>query len=496
MCRRTIPLACTLLALFCFLPAPVRHACASKIHKPVAAGTFYPKNAKDLTALIDRLSKNAPSRGFEVPAQAHVKALLMPHAGYVYSGSTAAYAGCVLLKNEFSRVIIMAPDHYVGFSGGAISDAAAYATPLGRVALDPDAARLRDLFPIFTSSPDSDAREHSIEVILPFLQHFLGRFKMIPIVMGPGNIDQYADAIDTIIDQNTLLVVSTDLSHYLPYRTAMARDRQTIEMILNCSIDRLSASENRACGIIPLQVLLRIAKRHGWKPVLLHYANNGDKSGPKQQVVGYATIAFFGEPQMKNNSESSGQLNREKGEVLIELARKTIAEQIGLEIDLPADFTAKLEDNVFQEQRGTFVTLTIDKRLRGCIGNLAPDRTILEGVRDNAINAAFHDPRFSPLKASEFQKIRIEVSLLSVPQPLQFTDGDDLLAKIRPDIDGLIIRKGIYSATFLPQVWEQLPDKRSFLEHLCMKAGLPASEWQKPGLKVFTYQVQYFEEGH
>ncbi len=496
MFRRTVPLACILLALFWLFPAPTPHACASRIRKPVAAGTFYPKSAKDLTALIDRLSKNARSAVIEVPKGAPVRALIMPHAGYIYSGSTAAYAGCVLSRGQFSKVIIMAPDHYVGFSGAVISDVTAYKTPLGRIALDPDADRLRKSFPMFTSSPASDAREHSIEVILPFLQHFLGRFKIIPIVMGPGNIDHYAEAIDTIIDRNTLLVVSTDLSHYLPYSRAEIRDRQTIAMILSRSIDRLAASRNNACGIIPLQVLLRVAGRHGWKPVLLHYGNSGDTAGPKQQVVGYATIAFFGEPQMKSETESSRQLSRQNGEVLIALARKTIAEHIGLEVDLPTDFSTKLEDKVFQERRGTFVTLTIDSRLRGCIGNLAPDRTLLEGVRDNAINAAFHDPRFSPLTESEFQKIRIEVSLLSAPQPLTFADADDLLAKIRPGVDGLIIRKGIYSATFLPQVWDQLPDKRSFLEHLCMKAGLPANEWQKPGLKVFTYQVQYFEEGH
>lgn len=199
---------------------------------------------------------------------------------------------------------------------------------------------------------------------------------------------------------------------------------------------------------------------------------------------------------MKKDKTPTQQISREKGGVLLELARRTIAEQLGLKPDAPADFSIKLEDKIFQAHRGTFVTLTIDGRLRGCIGNLAPDRTITEGVADNAINAAFHDPRFSPLTHSEFKKIQIEVSLLSEPQPLEFTDADDLLSKIRPGIDGLIIRKGIYSSTFLPQVWDQLPDKHSFLDHLCMKAGLPANEWQKPGLKVFTYQVQYFEEGH
>ena len=146
--------------------------------------------------------------------------------------------------------------------------------------------------------------------------------------------------------------------------------------------------------------------------------------------------------------------------------------------------------------RGTFVTLTIKGELRGCIGSLEGREPIVDGVRHNAVNAAFHDPRFRPLGRQELDKVTIEVSILSEPQPLAYTDGEDLLGRLRPGTDGVIIRKGYASATFLPQVWEQLPDKEEFLTHLCLKAGLAPDAWRRGDLEVLTYQVQYFEEGH
>ncbi|RJP86284.1 MAG: AmmeMemoRadiSam system protein A [Desulfobacteraceae bacterium] len=183
-----------------------------------------------------------------------------------------------------------------------------------------------------------------------------------------------------------------------------------------------------------------------------------------------------------------------KGKLLLQLARKTIAGHLGLEPDASDQLETALADEEFTACRGTFVTLTINHQLRGCIGNLSADKTILEGVRDNAVNAAFHDPRFPALSKKELDHVAIEISLLTEPQALEYSNAEDLLTRLRPGIDGLIIRKGGRSATFLPQVWEQLPDKQMFLRHLCSKAGLPADAWQRPGLEVQTYQVQYFHE--
>ena len=195
---------------------------------------------------------------------------------------------------------------------------------------------------------------------------------------------------------------------------------------------------------------------------------------------------------MQNTSDSSQTLKKHQGQALIKLARQTIAESLGKK-SIPVD-PRTLDDSAFQDHRGTFVTLTINKQLRGCIGNLDATDSILAGIKRNAMNAAFHDPRFSPLKARELDQVDIEVSILTEPEPLEYGDSKELISKLRVHVDGVILRKGSASATFLPQVWEQLPRPEQFLSHLCMKAGLPADDWEKNRPEIMTYQVQYFEE--
>lgn len=193
----------------------------------------------------------------------------------------------------------------------------------------------------------------------------------------------------------------------------------------------------------------------------------------------------------KNNTT---QLSGEKGLLLVALARQTIARRLGLCREISPELAEKLEDETFDAKRGTFVTLTIDNQLRGCIGNLTPDTPIREGVRDNAVNAAFNDPRFPPLTPAELESVQVEISLLTEPEQLEYQGPEDLLASLTLGVDGVIIRKGPHNATFLPQVWEQLPDKEAFLGHLCLKAGLPADAWKKGDLTVYTYQVQHFQD--
>ena len=196
-----------------------------------------------------------------------------------------------------------------------------------------------------------------------------------------------------------------------------------------------------------------------------------------------------------NSAQASPPLTEDQGQKLLRLARGTIAARLGV-----SDASSKiipdneLADPAFQEQRGTFVTLKIRNQLRGCMGCLTPSETILEGIKRNAINAAFNDPRFPPLTTPELEEAEIEVSILTTPQELQYSDGSDLLKKLRPNIDGAIISQGMARATFLPQVWEQLPRPEDFLSHLCRKAGLSPDEWKKGELGVSIYQVQYFHE--
>jgi AmmeMemoRadiSam system protein A len=186
------------------------------------------------------------------------------------------------------------------------------------------------------------------------------------------------------------------------------------------------------------------------------------------------------------------KLTEEEGKHLVEMARTTIQKALFNPKDKSEPESGSSPK--FQERRGTFVTLTLNGALRGCIGHIIPQESLIEGVRINAINAAFRDPRFRPLGQNEFEKIKVEVSILTQPKPLPYTDANDLLSKLRPGTDGLIIRKGYHQATFLPQVWEQLPNKRDFLTHLCLKAGLPGDAWAYDQLEVHTYQVQAFEE--
>jgi len=485
-----------ILLVFCVAGFPfIGRVHAGDIRKPVWAGRFYPATRSDLELTIGRLTDQASLTHVNIPPRHSLKALILPHAGYVYSGLTAAHASFVLAKRQFGKVILLAPDHRVGFRGGAISDVTAYETPLGIIRLHKDAAELRRQSEMFQAIPASDRLEHSLEVILPFLQYYLGEFELIPIVLGSGNTDRLAAGIDPLLDQNTLLVASSDLSHYRPYAEAVKWDKETIDMILSLEVGKLLKRDNAACGKIPIMILINMARRYGWQPVLLHYSNSGDTAGDHSSVVGYAAIAFYGGSSMQNNDYAQ-HFSYEQGQVLVKLARKTVMERLGLKVAVPEfdSLSVDLTDIDFQVRRGTFVTLHIDGQLRGCIGNLTARDSILDSIKQNAINAAFHDPRFSPLTIEELDKVDFEISILTEPQPLEYLDSDNLLNKLRVDVDGVILRKGSKSATFLPQVWEQLPQPEDFLSHLCRKAGLSHNAWKKDNPEVLTYQVQYFEE--
>ncbi|HID97359.1 MAG TPA: AmmeMemoRadiSam system protein A [Thermodesulfobacteriaceae bacterium] len=262
-------------------------------------------------------------------------------------------------------------------------------------------------------------------------------------------------------------------------------------MIFSLNGKGLLRSENRACGSVPITILLDLARIHDWRPVLLHYSNSGDIAGDRARVVGYAAIAFFGDPSMQINRQTT--INEEQGQALVKLARSAI-EDAFRQKSHGYQMPECLKDEVLNARRGTFVTIKKNGRLRGCIGNISGDYSVIEGVRRNAMNAAFRDYRFSPLTEEELKDIQIEVSILTAPEQLSYNGPGELIKKLRPGKDGVIIRKGEAGATFLPQVWEQLPEPEDFLSRLCMKAGLGMDAWRGPGLNVMTYQVQYFEE--
>jgi AmmeMemoRadiSam system protein A len=367
---------------------------------------------------------------------------------------------------------------------------------LGKIKLHNDVVKLRRHPDLFRALPVSRDKEHSLEVILPFLQTYLGEFQLVPVIVGRADIGRFSDALETVMDRHTLLAVSSDLSHFLAYSEAASLDRETIGAIVNLSPDSLINRDNRACGVMPILILMEIARRNHWQPVLLHYSNSGDTAGSRSRVVGYAAIAFFGDQSMENQFDSHANFTEEQGQVLVRLARHTIMEKLGRKISASESDRGNraLPDEDFKSHCGTFVTLKIKGQLRGCIGNLTSTETVWDGIKRNAVNAAFHDPRFSPLTDKELEQTEIEVSILTEPRPLQYQSGQDLAQKLRVKVDGVIIRKGHASATFLPQVWEQLPQPEEFLSHLCLKAGLPSDAWKDPEVEILTYQVQYFEE--
>jgi AmmeMemoRadiSam system protein A len=285
----------------------------------------------------------------------------------------------------------------------------------------------------------------------------------------------------------TLIVVSTDLSHYLPYAQARAIDAQTVQRMLHFDA---TIAHDEACGATPLNGALQVARRHGLQPRLLDLRNSGDTAGDRARVVGYAALAFApppGRPEADVDDEAAA--DERLGAALLSRARNAIAEALAL-APVPEP-----EHPALWQPGATFVTLQHEGRLRGCIGRLQADRPLHEDVRRNARHAAFEDPRFAPLRAAEWAGLQVEVSLLDPPQPLPAGSEADALRALRPGEDGLILEWRGRSATFLPQVWAQLPAPAEFIGELKRKAGLASDFWHAE-VRLQRYRVRKFvEEG-
>ncbi|HHP7234464.1 MAG TPA: AmmeMemoRadiSam system protein B [Desulfobacterales bacterium] len=467
-------------------------AAADTVRKPVVAGQWYPDDPAALGRMIDALTRQAESADVPIPDSARLRALILPHAGFRFSGLTAAHSARVVQPHRFAKVVVMGPDHRVGFRNAAISAVDAYETPLGRIELHADAALLRQSSDLFAAVAASDRSEHSLEAVLPFLQRYLDDFELVPIVLGPCDPAAIINALQPRIDSDTLVVVSSDLSHFLSYPDAVREDRNTTAQICRLDAAGIRDRRNCACGKNPILVLLELARRNRWQPLLLHYSNSGDSGGGRDRVVGYASIAFF---EDSPGLSATAPLTTADGRRLLSLARRAIAAQLGrIKADSGDDFAHLAQDDRFTRRCGTFVTLKSAGRLRGCIGNIEPDKPLVQGIRDNAVNAAFRDPRFPPLSEAEWEQVRVSISILSPPRALDYQNGGDLCTRLRPGVDGVIVRYDRRNATFLPQVWEELPVPAQFLSQLCRKAGLPADAWQHMPLEVYTYQVQHFSE--
>jgi hypothetical protein len=410
--------------------------------------------------------------------------LVVPHAGYVYSGPVAghAYARLAPWAAQVRRVVLLGPAHRVALRGLAVPTVDAFETPLGRVPIAREAcAALADL-PQVSRSDRAHAMEHSLEVQLPFLQAVLGTsFELLPLAVGDASRDEVAEVVERLWGgDETLIVVSSDLSHYLPYDDAQATDRTTAARIVALATD---LDPYEACGAHALNGALVAARRHGLQAELLDLRNSGDTAGDRRRVVGYAALALTA-PLEDLDADDEQQF----AAALLGRARNSIAAALGLARE-PETAHPRLA-----AIGATFVTLR-DARgeLRGCIGRLEAVATLEEDVRRNAAAAAFGDPRFDPLQAHEWPGVCIEVSLLEPPEPLPpaRTRGE-ALRQLRPHVDGVIVDWRGHSATFLPQVWQQLPEPEAFLAALLRKAGLGADFWAED-LRLRRYRVRHFE---
>src|SRR5450759_261265 len=446
------------------------------VRRPAVAGMFYPDNPVVLDQTVaDLLAHPEGARLTRAP-----KALIVPHAGYVYSGPVAAsaYAQLEALRGRIRRVVLLGPAHHVHVRGLALPKADRFATPLGELQLDRAGMQLLSELPQVTVSAAAHASEHSLEVQLPFLQQVLGDFELLPLVVGEATAAEVADVLDMVWgDDETLIVISSDLSHSLPDDAARKVYGKTVAaiMTLDSHIDH-----DHACGATPINGLMLAAQRHGLRAVKLDVRNSSQTAGDAERVVGYASFAFLADAD-------PDPFDADRGATLLKLARSAIGTALGHEMP------RLTEPDWLAEPGATFVTLTIQGELRGCIGSLEAHRSLGEDVRDNAVSSAFRDPRFPTLTRAEFDDIRVEVSLLSPTEPMTVTHEASARAALRPHVDGVVLEYGRHRSTFLPQVWEQLPDPADVLAHLKRKAGLAKTFWAD-GVRISRYTVTKWKE--
>ena len=491
------------LALAVLLPAimalPLTTGCSEKkkgetkrrVKAPNVAGAFYPRDREELKKSVDRYVSEA-----KVEKLGKVRAIIVPHAGYIYSGPTAGYAYAAVRGTQFNTAFVIGPSHHEPFDGISIPDCDAVRTPLGEIPMSPRSSAMKKSG-IFKTRSKAHAKEHSVEVHYPFLQTVLEDFTVLPMVTGHVDAEKAANKILKHIDDKTLIVASSDFSHYLDYRTANKLDKATVDTVLDMNTDKLELPNYQACGKTPILILLEIAKAKGWEPRLLDMRNSGDTAGDKSSVVGYASIVFVqGEKKGKEPpEEKEAEIGPEEGRYLVELARKS------LEHYYKTGETLKVNEKEVPAPcrliRSSFVTLTKGGRLRGCIGNLVAEEKLYKNVIDNAVSAATRDTRFQRVKKEELDDIHVEVSVLTQPKKLKYANSEELLEKLRPKVDGVILTVfDSYRATYLPQVWEQIPDKKLFMESLTRKASprLKPDAWKSKYAKVFVYQALVFEE--
>lgn len=462
---------------------------------PAVAGVFYPADKNTLEAQIDKFLSQAE----DVEVEGELKMLILPHAGYEYCGQVMAYGFKKLIDKNFKTVILIGPSHTDFFRGASVYEKGRWLTPLGEVKIDSNLAKkLVGEEEMIFYRPESHEEEHCLEVLLPFLQKVLKNFKIVPIIIGPATEDvQFLGrALRKYIDKETLIIISSDLSHYPPYEIAKKVDKKTIDAILTGKQELFEKAikesmeagyenlQTCACGEGPIKVALYLGEKMGLNKIkLLKYANSGDVTKSSLNVVGYAAIAF----SLTENKEES--LSFEEREFLLKVARQSIEAHFRGE-KIP-DFRP-ISERIMRPQ-GAFVTLKNKGRLRGCIGTIVEEeKPLYKVVSERAIDAT-RDSRFTfnPVTLEETKDIKIEISVLSPPKKIK-----DPYKEIELGKHGVIIRKGPYGGVFLPQVATETGwDLERFMAELSsQKAGLPPNAWKEEGVDIYTFTAEVFGE--
>ena len=476
---------------------------AARVRPSAVAGSWYPANPGQLGRIVDSYIKAAAVTG----QAGRLYGVIAPHAGYRYSGHVAGYSYKCVERGSHDRVIVLAPSHHAWFRGFSIMNVTAYRTPLGDVPLDADICRELRSHKLHADKDEIHVREHSIEIQLPFLQRTTGRFKLVPILVGYLSGDdaaKIAAALKPYVSNKTLVIVSTDFTHYgrgfqyVPFEKDVEENLRKLDL----GAARLIRDKNyegymayirdkrpTICGRNAIAILLKLLPTEV-KGRLLKYDTSGRMTGDFSQSVSYVSMAFT----YPSGAKRSGLTTAEK-KTLVRLARQTIKTYLKTG-RMPKDVegTYNLTDRL-KGRSGAFVTLKKHGELRGCIGRIGyPELAsqlppLYEVIIRMAVAAATEDPRFPQVTAAELADIKIEISVLTIAKEIPGHNDFEV------GRHGIIIRKGRRSAVFLPQVApEQGWNRATTLQHLCRKAGMPSDEWKTPGMKFFVFTADVFDE--
>lgn len=478
-----------------------------EIFSPVVAGSFYPASPSELKSMLDKFDKQVKKT---LDNKGDVFGLISPHAGYIYSGRTAAYGFKLVEGKKYDLIVVMAPSHRMRGHKAVVLNYDAYKTPLGELPIDREAASelLKDN-KNFISEPGYFKVEHSLEVQLPFVQYYLKDPKILPIIVPVYDKKALRDIATSIYssfkNKNVLYIASSDMSHYKPYEENNAIDEYSFSVLKKNDPDLLFDEEmqekTQFCGIAPIVALMNIAKlANADGPYVVFHENSGDTAGDKSAVVGYGSVAYFKGSKSKlrdlKEGESGGVKIEKEGKVkytltdeekkeLLILARNSI--EYYLKNKKEMDYKPKSEK--LKEKGAAFVTLKKRGSLRGCIGHIMAFEPLYKSVLSNAVNAAVNDPRFMPVEMSELKEIEIEISVLTPLEPIK--KEDIVLGR-----DGLVLTKGFNKGVFLPQVPEEAGWKTvdEYLAHLCLKAGLNMDCYKKEDIKLEKFEAIVFHE--